>query len=114
VSSNTHTAGKGETKPAMTSSDVIASIRDLTVHLHRGNAPQAESIVTDVAGYLNEIILSPGDPGSPDIQRAQQTMFAIEEVRMLMSQRDFDGAATAARDAAKEWRSQPASKAERE
>src|SRR5277367_2921296 len=97
----------------MTAADVIGSIRDLTVHLHRGNAPQAESIVTDVVGYLNEIILSPAEPGNPDLQRAQQTMFAIEEVRMLMSQRDYEGAATAARDAAKEWRSQP-SRAERE
>jgi hypothetical protein len=91
----------------MTAADVIGSIRDLTVHLHRGNVPQAESIVTDVVGYLNEIILAPAATGNPDLERAQQTMFAIEEVRMLMSQRDYDGAATAARDAAKEWRSQP-------
>lgn len=106
MSTNARVTGKGDPK-LMTPSDVIASIRDLTVHLHRGNAPQAESIVTDVTEYLKEIILSPADPGSPEIQRAQQTMFAIEEVRMLMSQRDFEGAATAARDAAKEWRSQP-------
>lgn len=96
----------------MSSSDVIASIRDLTVHLHRGNGSQAESIVADVAGYLNEIILSPADPGNPEIQRAQQTMFAIEEVRMLLSQRDFEGAATAARDAGKEWRSHAAPSAD--
>jgi hypothetical protein len=107
------TAGKGESK-LMSSSDVIASIRDLTVHLHRGNGAQAESIVADVAGYLNEIIVSPSNAENPDVQRAQQTMFAIEEVRMLLSQRDFEGAATAARDAGKEWRSNPSPRPERD
>jgi hypothetical protein len=82
----------------------MARIRDLVVHLHRGNAPQAESIVADVAGHLKEIILSGADPGNFEMKRAQQTMFAIDEVRMLLAQRDFDGAATAARDAAKEWK----------
>jgi hypothetical protein len=85
----------------------MASIRDLIVHLHRGNGPQAETILTGVSGYLKEVMLSRADPESLDMQRAQQTMFAIDEVRMLMSQRDYEGAATAARDAAKEWRSQP-------
>ena len=45
------------------------------------------------------------------MQRAQQTMFAIDEVRMLLSQRDFEGATTAARDAAKEWRQKPTPRA---
>lgn len=113
MSTNARAAGKGESK-LVNASEVIASIRDLTVHLHRGNGSQAESIVADVAGYLNEIILSPADPGSPDVLRAQQTMFAIEEVRMLLSQRDYEGAATAARDAAKEWRSHPSPQLDRE
>ena len=77
------------------------------MHLHRGNGAQAETILTDVSGSLKEMLLSRADPESVDMQRAQQTMFAIDEVRMLMSQRDFVGAATAAGDAAKEWRSQP-------
>jgi hypothetical protein len=98
--------GKGEPN-LLNSSEVIASIRDLIIHLHRGNGPQAESIVTGVAGYLKEVMQSRADPGSLDMQRAQQTMFAMDEVRMLLSQRDYEGAATAARDAAKEWRSQP-------
>jgi hypothetical protein len=98
-------AGKGEPN-LLNSSDVIPSIRDLIVHLHRGNGQQAELIVTDVAGYLKETIGSRADPGSLAMQRAQQTMFAIDEVGTLLSQRDFEGAAIAARDAAKEWRSQ--------
>lgn len=93
-----------QSKPISTS-DVIGSLRDLTVHLHRGNGEKAQSIVTEVTGYLNQMLQSPDDPEGPDTRRAQQTMFAIEEVRTLLSERDYEGAATAARDAAKEWRS---------
>jgi len=92
------------------SSDVIGSLRDLTVHLHRGNEAQAASIVTDITRHLNQMLEAPDDPDGPETQRAQQTMFAIEEVRTLMSERDYEGAATAARDAAREWRAQPARK----
>jgi hypothetical protein len=99
-------SGKGETK-LQSSSDVIAGIRDLIVHLHRSNGTQAESIVTDVAAYLKEVMLSGADPENLDMQRAQQTMFAIDEVRMLLAQHDFEGAAAAARDAAKEWKQKP-------
>ena len=94
----------------MTSSDVFASIRDLIVHLHRGNAERAELIVNEVAGCLTEVLRAGPDPDSVDMQRAQQTMFAIDEVRMLLGQGDLEGAADAARDAAKEWR-QPSSRA---
>jgi hypothetical protein len=69
---------------------------------------QAEALVTDVAGYLQGVMRSGADPESLDMQRAQQTMFAIDEVRMLLAQGDFEGAATAARDAAKEWKQKPA------
>ena len=94
--------------------DVIVNLRDLVVHLHRGNGKQAESIVIEVAGYLKGIMLSGDDPRSSNMQRAQQTMFAIDEVRTLLAQSDFEGAATAARDAAKEWKQQPAPKPARE
>ena len=105
-------AGAGDAK-LVNSSDLTAHIRDLIVHLHRGNGTQAESIVTDVAGYLKAILVSGEDPGSSGIERAQQTMFAIDEVRIFLAQRDFEGAATAARDAAKEWRQPPAAGATR-
>ena len=96
--------GKGEPK-RMDSSEVIANIRDLIVHLHRGNGPQAETIVEDVAAFLKTTMLSgTSDPNSSSMQRAQQTMFALDEVRMLLEQRDFGGAAAAARDAQKEWK----------
>jgi hypothetical protein len=78
------------------------------MHLHRGNGSQAEALLTDVAGYLQDVMRSGADPESLDMQRTQQTMFAIDEVRMLLAQHDFEGAATAARDAAKEWKQKPA------
>ncbi len=79
------------------------------MHLHRGNGPQAEALVADVAAHLSATMLSGEDPGSRDMQRAQQTMFAIDEVRILLAERDFEGAANAARDAAREWRQQSGS-----
>jgi hypothetical protein len=106
MSLNARAVGKGESK-LLNSADVFTSIRDLIVHLHRGNGAQSESIVTDVAAYLKEVMLSGADPEEVDMQRAQQTMFAIDEVRMLLAQQDFEGAATAARDAAKEWKQKP-------
>jgi acyl-CoA reductase-like NAD-dependent aldehyde dehydrogenase len=48
------------------------------------------------------------DPQSFLMQRAQQTMFAIDEVRGLLSERDFNAAVDAARDAEKEWKQRPA------
>ena len=63
----------------------------------------------DLAGRLNGIMLSGMDPQSFLMKRAQQTMFAIDEVRGLLSQRDFNAAVDAARDAEKEWKQRPAS-----
>jgi len=88
----------------LTSPEVLASIRDLAVQLHRNNGTRAESIVAEVSAYLKSAIKSEADSQSPDLQRAQQTMFAIDEVRTLLAQQDFDAAAAAARDAAKEWK----------
>jgi hypothetical protein len=94
------------------STGVAASMRDLIVHLHRGNGAQAETIVEDVSEFLKTTMLSGTDPESSNTQRAQQTMFALDEVRMLLEQRDFGGAAAAARDAQKEWKgSSPAATA---
>lgn len=97
---------EAESKP-LSSSDLTARIRDLIVYLHRANETKAEVIVVDVAGHLKEIMRSGGDPSSFEMQRAQQTMFAIDEVLIMLGQRDFEGAATAARDAVKEWKRQP-------
>lgn len=82
---------------------VAANLRDLTVHLHRGNTAEAKTIAAQAAEQLQEIIRS-DEPESVLIARAQQTMFAIEEVRIMLSQDDVNGALAAARDAAKEWR----------
>ncbi len=93
-------------RKVLNTSEVLSSIRDLIVHLHRGNGPQAEVIVTHVADYLKVVMQSPLDPASFDVKRAQQTNFAIDEVRMLLAQEDFPEAANAARDAAREWKQQ--------
>lgn len=92
----------------LANSDLTASIRDLALHLHRGNSGLAESLVERIAKTLKDIIHSDADPQSFPMLRAQQTMFAIDEVRLLMSQRDFSGALDAARDAGKEWKQRPA------
>ena len=87
---------------------VTENIKDLIVHLHRGNGGRAETIVDDVAGKLKEIMLSGMDPKSFPMQRAEQTLFAIDEVRILLAQREVDGAVDAARDAGKEWKQREA------
>ena len=94
----------GEGKPKLVDpSTVVANLRDLTVHLHRGNAAEAKTIAAQAAEQLQEIV-SGDEPDSFIIARAQQTLFAIEEVRIMLSQDDVNGALAAARDAAKEWR----------
>jgi hypothetical protein len=107
MSSLARPQGKGQPK-LLNPTDVIASLRDLIVFLHRGNGAQAESIVADVAACLNLVLKSGADPASAEMLRTRQTMFAIEEVRLLLDQRDYEGAAVAARDAAKEWKHKPA------
>ena len=97
----------GEGKPKLVDvSNVVANLRDLSVHLHRGNAAEVKTIAAQAAETLQEIILAGDEPGSFVIGRAQQTLFAIEEVRILLSQDDVNGALAAARDASKEWRQQ--------
>jgi hypothetical protein len=91
---------KGEPK-LENSLDMIEGLRDLTVHIHRGNATQAGSIVTDISKRLQGIIA--GDDAVSK-QRAQQTLFAIQEVGILLGENDLSGALSAARDASKEWR----------
>jgi len=83
---------------------VAANLRDLTVHLHRGNTVEAKNIAALAAEQLQEIIKSGVEPEGILMGKAQQTMFAIEEVRIMLSQDDVNGALAAARDAAKEWR----------
>jgi len=88
----------------LNASGVLPHLRDLIVHLHRGNAARAETIVSEVAVYLKDVMQSGGDPESFEMQRTRQTMFAIDEVKIQLAQQDYDGAAVSARDAAKEWR----------
>lgn len=103
MSSQPGKAGEGKSKPVDVA-NVVTNLRDLTVHLHRGNAAAATTIAAQAAEQLQEIILAGDEPGSFVIGRAQQTLFAIEEVRIMLGQDDVNGALAAARDAAKEWR----------
>lgn len=82
---------------------VLTCLRDLIVYLDRGNRVQAESTLAEVARHLGTILVN---PGNADTERVQPTFFAVDEVRMLLSQKDFNGALAAARDAAREWKKQ--------
>jgi hypothetical protein len=88
----------------MSYSEVLANLRDLKVQLQRGNNSQAESIIAAVSSYLKTVIVSADDSHASEVRRAQQTIFAVDEARIMLSQHDLDAAATAARDATNEWR----------
>jgi hypothetical protein len=87
----------------MNSEDVNASIRDLAVLLRRGNTERAEGIIKNVVAHLESVMRSGADPADVEMRRAQQTMFAMDEVQTLVGQEDFEGASKAASDAANEW-----------
>jgi len=83
----------------LNSSEVTANIRELIVHLERGNASRSEAIVADVSVFLNGLLKSKTDPPGAAMNRAQQAIFAIDEVRP----QNFPSATAAARDARNEW-----------
>ena len=83
---------------------VAENLRNLTVQLHRGNSAAAKTFAEQAAEQLQEIIQAGVEPEGALMGKAQQTMFAIEEVRIMLSEDDINSALAAARDAAKEWR----------
>jgi hypothetical protein len=87
----------------LNSSEVTANIRELIVHLERGNASRSEAIVADVSVLLCGLLKSKADPQGAAMNRAQQTMFAIDEVRLMLAEKNFRSATAAARDARREW-----------
>ena len=95
----------GDKSDLVNVSDLVTSIRELIVYLHRGNITQAESVLNHVADRLTYLMNSGLDSHSAIMARAQQTKFAIDEVRLLLAERDLSGALIAARDAGKEWSS---------
>jgi hypothetical protein len=86
-----------------------ANIRELIVQLNRGNSEKALPLVNLVSDDLSAILGSGMDAKSGPMQQAQQTKFAIDEVRTLLGERDLRGALDAARDAGKEWQVRPES-----
>lgn len=83
---------------------IAANTRELIVQLSRNNGDPARQLAGRVQADLSVILSSELTDASPLREKAQQTMFAIEEVLALVDQKDFRGAWEAARDAAKEWR----------
>jgi hypothetical protein len=90
----------------MNPSILVASLRDLAVLLHRRNAEAAEPVLTEIGTRLQELMVTTPDPADASFRRAQQTMFALEEVRASMNDGDFPAAVAAARDASREWTAQ--------
>ena len=90
--------------PSASGSTIGADTRELIMELSRGNADPANTLARRVQAELNMILSSDLDAESTLRQQARQTMFAIEEVLVLVDQSDLRGAWEAARDAAKEWR----------
>ena len=92
-------------EPKLSSTATIAAhTRELIVQLSRGNADPADAMARRVQAELNMILSSDLDAASTLRLQARQTMFAIEEVLVLVDQSDLRGAWEAARDAAREWR----------
>jgi hypothetical protein len=80
--------------------EVLVRLRDLCVYLHRRNTARTDATLAEVVDHLKETL---ANAESPDAERAQQTSFAIDEVRTLLAQDDSEGAEAAARDAVREW-----------
>ena len=93
--------------PEASSVPLRTSIGDLIIHLHRGNKGPAEALLNEVSGQLKTIMQAEVDPDGFPMRRAQQTMFAIDEVRTLLAQHDLGAALSAARDAGREWSQKP-------
>lgn len=87
----------------MNSANLTAKIRDLAVLAHRGNVFRANPLMDEIAVCLRTLIQPDSGATDPEANCAQQALFALEEVRTLLSQSDFGAAASAARDAAREW-----------
>ena len=89
----------------MTSTATIAAkTRELIVQLSRRNADPAHALARRLQADLNTILSSDLSAASTLGEQARQTLFAIEEVLILVDQSNLQGACVAARDAAKEWR----------
>jgi hypothetical protein len=95
--------GAPEGRRTLTSSEVAANIRELIVHLERRNALRSEAIVAKISGFLDGLLKSKVTLDGVEMSRAQQTMFALDEVRLMLTEKNFRSATEAARDARNEW-----------
>lgn len=96
-------AAEKRTPSRLKSSEVDTNIRKLIVQLTQGNVARAAVILDDISAFLDERTMALNQPGAASTERARQTMFAMEEVRVMLTQNNCRGALDAARDAAKEW-----------
>ncbi len=90
--------------PSARTTTIAANTRELIIQLSRRNSDPAHALARRVQDELNLILSSDLDAASTLSQQARQTMFAIEDVLVLVDRSDLRGAWEAARDAAKEWR----------
>lgn len=88
----------------LNSSEIGNKLRDLAVYIRHRNQHQAGSILRDISEHLNDAVRSGPGADTGGGQRARETLLAIEEIRLLIEERDFDGATAAARHAGREWR----------
>lgn len=87
----------------MDSFEVAANFREIAVLLRRGNIATAGPVLEQVAAHLRTSMQTAAGSSDADSKRAEQATFAIEEIRVLLSEGNFRGAAAAAAEAAKEW-----------
>ena len=93
-----------EALPLKDEAQLTAGLRDLIVDLHQGNKRQAGALVDRVVVTLNNMLPTGDEAPKPGQERLNLTIAAVGEARLLMNENDMWGAATAARDAAREWR----------
>ena len=86
---------------------IRTGVQELIVQLTRRNGKQSHLLATSIRSELARILKSQPDALPVTSHPAQQTLFAIDEVLLLVGQEDLRGALDAARDAAKEWRAVP-------
>lgn len=87
----------------MNSVSLTSKIRDLAVLSHRRNLARARPLLYEIETHLRTLVQPDLLAIDPESRRAQQTLFALDEVRILLGQSDFGPAASAARDAVREW-----------
>ena len=92
---------------------IRTDVQELIVQLARKNGKQALVLAESIRAELGEILKAQTDGLPVPSHPVRQTLFAIDEVLLMVEQEEWRGALDAARDAAKEWRAVPGDAQER-